>query len=345
MNELTTAERPAATAELPHLLREPEPLAEYTGKPPKLLALDGGGVRGLIPALILAEVEERTGRRTAELFDLISGTSTGGIIACFLALPGEDGSPGRPASEVVRFYTEQCPKIFHASRARKVTTLGGVLNEKFNAEQLESSLKLALGEARLSDAATDLLVTAYDIEGRRPFFFKSSRAKMSGARDYPMWLVARCTSAAPTFFEPVEIKHGEDHIHALIDGGVNVNNPSMCAYAEVCSGKASHALLVSLGTGRTTMPMPIADAKHWGLAHWARPLLTIVFDGVSDIVDYQLDQLLGNRHVRLQASLDGASEAFDDATEENMDALKRQARKLIEDKDAEIDALCEALVA
>jgi uncharacterized protein len=184
-------------------------------RPPRLLALDGGGVRGLIPALVLAEIEERTGRRTAELFDLIAGTSTGGIIACFLALPGEDGGPGRPASDVVRFYTEECPKIFHAERRRKLRTIGGVLDEKYDADQLERSLQLALGDARLSDAVTDVVITAYDIEGRRPFFFKSARAKLQGHRDYLMWVVARSTSAAPTFFEPVAVGHkGGKHMHA-----------------------------------------------------------------------------------------------------------------------------------
>jgi patatin-like phospholipase/acyl hydrolase len=315
------------------------------GRPPRLLALDGGGVRGLIPAMVLTEIEQRTGRRTSELFDLIAGTSTGGIMACFLALPGEDGSPGRPASDVVRFYTEECPKIFHASRGRKLRTLGGLRDEKYNAAQLERSLKLALGDARLSDTATDLIVTAYDIEGRRPFFFKSARAKLQGHRDYPMWLVARSTSAAPTFFEPVAVGHkGGKHMHALIDGGVNVNNPAMSAYAEVCSGRARHALMVSLGTGRRTTPMKITDARHWGLAHWARPLLNIVFDGVSDVVDYQLDQLLGERHVRLQAGLMTASEAFDDASVENMEALKDDARTLIAERSDDLDRLCEALV-
>jgi uncharacterized protein len=291
------------------------------------------------------EIEERTGRRTAELFDLIAGTSTGGIIACFLALPGDDGRPGRPASEVVRFYTEECPKIFRLSRGRRMRTLGGLLDEKYDASQLERSLQLALGDARLSDTATDLVVTAYDIEGRRPFFFKSARAKLHGHRDYPMWLVARCTSAAPTFFEPVAVGHkGGKHMHALIDGGVNVNNPSMSAYAEVCSGRAHDALMVSLGTGRPTTPMKLTDARHWGLAHWARPLLNIVFDGVSDLVDYQLDQLLGERHVRLQAGLMTASESFDDASVANLEALKDDARALISERSADIDRLCDALL-
>jgi uncharacterized protein len=323
------------------LLTEPAPEAE--GAPPKLLALDGGGVRGLIPAMVLVELEERTGRRTAELFDLVSGTSTGGIIAAFLASPGPDGRGG-PASDVIRFYTEECPKIFHHSLKRKVTSVGGLVDEKYSAAQLEKSLKLALGEeTMLRDTVTDLVVTAYDIEGRRPFFFKSARAKQEGHKDYPLWLVARCTSAAPTFFEPVEV-HSGGHMHALIDGGVYVNNPSMSAYAEVCSGRARHALLVSLGTGRRTTPMKISEAKHWGLAHWARPLLEIVFDGVSDVVDYQLDQLLGDRHVRLQAMLHSASESFDDASMENLEALKQQGQELIAERSEDIDRLCEALV-
>jgi uncharacterized protein len=90
--------------------------------------------------------------------------------------------------------------------------------------------------------------------------------------------------------------------------------------------------------------MMLAEARHWGLAHWARPLLNIVFDGVSDVVDYQLDQLLGERHVRIQAGLMTASESFDDASLENMDALQADARTLIAERTQDIDRLCEALV-
>jgi uncharacterized protein len=310
---------------------------------PKLLALDGGGVRGLISAAILAEVEARTGRRTAELFDLVAGTSTGGIIAAFLVLPGEDGGHGRPAQDVITFYTQECPKIFHRSRLRKVTTLGGIVTEKYSHDQLLTSLQTYLGDYRLSDAVTDLVIPAYDLEGRTPFFFKSSRARLEPERDHPVVTAALATSAAPTFFEPVLLEESGRRV-TLVDGGVYANNPSLCAYAEVCSGRARDALMLSLGTGRVVKPIPYEQAMSWGLANWARPILSVVLDGVSDVVDYQLDQLLGERHIRLQADLADASEMFDDVTEENMQRLLERAMELVEERTDTVERLCEQLL-
>jgi uncharacterized protein len=317
------------------------------GHPPKLLALDGGGVRGLIPAMILSEIEQRTGKRTAELFDLIAGTSTGGIITAFLALPAKDGRPGRPAHEVVDFYIQEIPKIFHRSLARKLETIEGILHEKFDAAQLEQSLRTYIGEREmLSDAVTEVLIPAYDLEAHEPFFFRSSGARADPEGDYPMWVAARATAAAPTFFEPMPVRsqNGKRRF-SLVDGGVYVNNPAACAYAEVCSGKARHALLVSMGTGRRTMPVTHDEVKEWGLARWARPLLNVVFDGVSDVVDYQLDQFLGDHHVRFQSMLTTASVAFDDASPENLERLKDEGRQVIAEQNGEIERVCEILVA
>src|ERR1700742_3801709 len=114
-----------------------------------ILAIDGGGIRGLIPALVLAEIEKRTGRPTSGLFDLVAGTSTGAIIACALTRPAP-----LSAEEVAAIYEDEGPQIFHASLLKKVTSLGGVLDERYDARGLVTSLQRHLGTARLADAVT-----------------------------------------------------------------------------------------------------------------------------------------------------------------------------------------------
>src|SRR3954464_5298965 len=94
----------------------------------KVLSIDGGGIRGLIPALVLAEIERRTGRATAELFDLIAGTSTGGILACGLTCPGEGGRPRHSAEELAELYRTEGPRIFDRSLIRRITTAEGLLD-------------------------------------------------------------------------------------------------------------------------------------------------------------------------------------------------------------------------
>jgi uncharacterized protein len=303
----------------------------------RILSIDGGGIRGIIPALVLAEVEARTGRRIAELFDLVAGTSTGGILACALTVPG-----ARPARELVELYRTEGPRIFHRSLVRRVETADGLLDEKYDDAALRAALADYLGTARLSDATTRVLATAYDLEGREPYFFKSWRAD----RDAPMVEVARATAAAPTYFEPI----GVDGL-ALVDGGVFATNPAMCAYAEAArlaqeAGARIDVRLLSLGTGRLTRPIHLADARGWGLLEWVRPLIDVVFDGVADTVDYQLQHILGEgAYTRLQTDLDQASDALDDASPANLARLEGEAAGLIAARSAELDAVCAELVA
>ncbi|MCW3012723.1 MAG: Patatin [Solirubrobacterales bacterium] len=299
----------------------------------KVLSIDGGGIRGLIPALVLEELEARTGRRVAELFDLVAGTSTGGILACALTRPG-----AAPASELVELYRTEGPKIFRRSLAHRVRSGEGLLEEKHDDAALDDALTRYLGSGRLSGASTRVLVTAYDLQARAPYFFKSWRAD----RDGPLRIVARATAAAPTYFEPVEV--GE---RSLIDGGVFATNPAMCAYAEavVLSG-APPTFVLSLGTGRQTRPIAHADAASWGLVQWVRPVIDVVFDGVSDTVEYQLQHLMpGDAVVRLQTELDRASDALDDASARNLALLEEQARELLVREDAALDAACAVLLA
>jgi hypothetical protein len=148
--------------------------------------------------------------------------------------------------------------------------------------------------------------------------------------------VARATSSAPTYFEPAQV--GD---RSLIDGGVCAVNPAMCAYAEVLRDAAAvDVTLLSLGTGEHTRRRPWKQIKDWGLAEWARPILEVVFDGISDVVDYQLRQALGDgRYWRLQVELTRASDDLDDARPENIRRLREHGEELIEARSAEIDLL------
>jgi patatin-like phospholipase/acyl hydrolase len=259
----------------------------------KVLAIDGGGIRGLIPALVLTEIERRTGRPTGELVDLVAGTSTGAIIACALTKPDP-----LPAQRIAEIYVEDGPRIFDRSLLKRITSIGGLVDERYDADGLVASLERHLGTARLVDARPPLLLTAYDIERRRAVFLRGD--------DVPMVAAAHASSAAPTYFEPVRVDGA-----ALVDGGVYAMNPAVCAYAET-GGELE--LLLSLGTGEHTRPLPFDEVRGWGQLEWARPVLDVVFDGTADAVDMQLEALLGSAYVRLQTPLDEASDDLDDAS-------------------------------
>lgn len=324
-------------------------------RPFRILSIDGGGIRGLIPALLLTELEKLARRPIAELFDLIVGTSTGGIIALGLTAPGPDGHPRNSAQDLADLYLQQRSRIFHRGLWDEIRNPGGLLDERYDSSGIEEVLKEHFLEARLRDAVTEVMVTAYDLEKRDPFFFRSRRAKEDSRYDFPMWLAARATSAAPTYFEPVLIQWPELDRDTLVDGGVFANNPAMCAYAEAQAamrdGRAtsSEILLVSLGTGHFARPLDFDDAKDWGLAGWARPILDVMFDGVADTVDYQLRMLLPPnaqglpRYHRFQVALDQDLDDMDNITPTNMEGLQRMARRMLATHGPEVSGLATRL--
>jgi patatin-like phospholipase/acyl hydrolase len=159
----------------------------------RILSIDGGGIRGIIPALVLAEIEARTGRSIAGLFDLVAGTSTGGILACGLTAPQP-----RTAQELVGLYRTQGPRIFRRSLWQRVVSADGLANARHDAGPLQEVLEEYLGEARLGEARPRLLATAYDLQAREPYFFKSWRTGEEPARDLLLRTVAQATAAAPT---------------------------------------------------------------------------------------------------------------------------------------------------
>jgi len=308
--------------------------------------MDGGGIRGLIPALVLAEIERRTGRRTAEMVDFVAGTSTGGILACALTRPGADGAPLFSAEEIAEIYVEEGPRIFRRSLLKRIFSVQGWVDERYEDDGLDGALERYLGDAALSETLCDVLVTAYEIHDRFAFFFRSRRARNDPTYDFPLTQVARATSAAPSYFEPAQVTDRAGvRTYPLIDGGVYAVNPSMCAYADVvATGQADRLeLMLSLGTGAHTRAYTFEETRWWGQLAWARPALDMVFDGVADTIEFEAGTLMGDRYVRLQTELDVASDDLDDASPANLAALRTEADRLIAASAAELDRVCAIL--
>ncbi len=311
-------------------------------RPFRILSVDGGGIRGIIPAVVLREIEKITKQSISALFDLMAGTSTGGIIACGLATPGASGGPRYAARDMARFYEKKGPEIFHLSPLRRLFTLGGWAEEKYPAHAIERELMRFFGITSLSETLTPLLIPAYEIERRFPFFFKSHRAVSDAAYDYPLWQAARATSAAPAYFEPAKVTSRTGRSYALIDGGVFANNPALCAFVEARAFfEAGEIVLVSLGTGKQDRPIPYEKASGWGKAGWAPRILDVMMDGVSDTVDYQLRQLLdGDHYFRFQADLNLADDDMDDTSPLNLLKLREQGERLVARERTRIEKLC-----
>jgi patatin-like phospholipase/acyl hydrolase len=336
----------------------------------RILSIDGGGVRGLIPALVLKTIEERlqsqpghSETRIVDRFDLVAGTSSGGLTSIALTAPKTPLSP----DELVQFYTEASPKIFHRSFWRWLYTIGGLFGPKYSSTPLREALTGKVHDGMLSEATRDLLITSFDMNACEPHFFKRWKALASTDRDLPLVDVALSTSAAPTYFG----SHGVGEM-ALVDGGVFANNPVIAAIAEALGRNSDPPALlrpedlfvVSIGTGDFKTHFKQSEVGGWGTLAWVTageevPVLSAMMEGSADAADYWAHMLLnhspgderpsattlgrGKRFYRLQAELD-AEIGLDDASRKTLEqTLPDAAHELIRERDAEIDEIVAAL--
>jgi len=342
----------------------------------KILSIDGGGIRGIVPAKILAEIEKRTGKRICTLFNLIAGTSTGGILAAGLALPKPNTKePKYTAADLINIYRERGGEIFYEPFLEKVMKLDDISRPKYSSDGRDKVLKEYFGNTPLEDALTEVFVTSYDIQLRTPVFFTSQTNKEERTNRYyrkissgfTMHQAAMATSAAPTYFKPHKVEASAEHdtqergFYALVDGGVFANNPTSLALMEAIidskkPGKTplelKDILVVSLGTGSLTRRYDYEKAANWGLVGWVQPLLNITLDGSSESVAVQLEQLLPKaqdrppQYYRFQALLDAGKglDDMDKAEPENIKNLEKLAEEIIAKEDQNLNKLCKLLV-
>jgi patatin-like phospholipase/acyl hydrolase len=264
----------------------------------RILSIDGGGIRGIIPVILLQRLSAETGLAGwLDKVDLLAGTSTGGLIALGLAA-------GKPLEEIRDIYVTKASEIFDTSTWHTISHLGNLFGAKYDIGNLEKVIKPYLGETTtLASLAKKVLIASFlldsgpaDPRGRtwKPKIFHNFKGEDSDGGELA-YKVGLYTSAAPTYFQPDD---------GYVDGGVFASNPSMCALAQTQDSRIgldrpiSDLALLSLGTGISLEYIDKPD-PDWGEAQWIKPLIEIMLDGVSGIADYQCRKILGDRYQRL----------------------------------------------
>ena len=338
-----------------------------------ILSIDGGGIRGILPGVILAYLEEKLQEKTndpdvrlCDYFDLLAGTSTGGILTCMYITPDDKGRPKFTAQDAVDLYLKNGKEIFSIPLGRKILNILGLFEAKYPVKNIERILRIYLGEIKLSQALKPCMITAYEIFQRKTVFFNKVDTQKEITNDYLLRDIARSTSAAPTYFKPAEIHSNYGAPLYLIDGGMFANNPAMCAYAEARTLKfkdllkrndksdypnATEMILLSIGTDSQGDPYSYRKAKKWGVIGWLKPLIDILMSGNSETVHYELNQLFGaidpanlSNYIRLEPKVETAKSAMDIATAENMIALEEAGKIFVADNAEQLDKIVELLI-
>jgi len=259
----------------------------------RVLSLDGGGIKGVFSAAVLAELERMTGKRIVEHFDLIAGTSTGGIIAVALGLDV-------PASQILELYQEKGTEIFR--RTGLFPSLRGGLRARHRSAPLREALRQIFGEKRLAEARCRLVVPAFDADSGQVHVFKTGHHPRIRQDPHELAVdVALATSAAPIFF-PV---HVSGPGKALIDGGVWANSPVTVALLEcqhVLGWPISRIDVLSVGTTFEPFHVP-GRLFDLGLLRWREKLVRLLLAAQQQAALAQARLMVGDSLLRIDENV------------------------------------------
>lgn len=282
----------------------------------KILSIRGGGIRGLAPATLFRDIEDMTGRPFALNFDLIAGTSTGGILAIALGL-------GIAARQIVEFYLEDGPAIFK----RRLLHRFGLTGSKYDSKVLQAALQKRFGGRQFSSCGVKTMVTSTDLKTLSACFLKSWA--ITKEVDYQAWMPALATSAAPTYFDAVAGRY--------VDGGLFANDPALYALAEACELSDLPRTLSSKSVKilDVACPRPAEQSVKGGDAlEFAPRAFDVVLESGMDAVEEACKRFLGDNYMCVKPDLSpvwpelgvAASPALDDASKVNLLALQNVGR-------------------
>lgn len=295
-------------------------------RPFRILSIDGGGVRGIIPARFLKALEEMSQQPIHTLFDLIVGTSTGGLIALGLTCPHQQHQgPKYRAQDIVDFYLKESASIFKHSLLRNMRTGVGLWGAKYDRKPFDAILEIFFGEARLSEALSKVVLPTYSLIEKTPHLFSSIEARDTKI-DYWMRDIAGATSAAPTYFDPKIFQDNQGKQSIDIDGGIFANNPEsiavMEAYKQQPNLERKDIFLISMGTGSIQFNRRSDQLSNAGVIGWVMRanLIDLMMSADSDWYNDEISAIYPNAS-RLQVSLPENLGAMDDATPQALQGL------------------------
>jgi patatin-like phospholipase/acyl hydrolase len=286
----------------------------------RILSLDGGGIKGAFTASVLAAIEDEIKEPIGEYFDLIAGTSTGGILALGLGFR-------IPAKKIMEFYRDMGPQIFPVMGRLGIKGLFRQLfGTKYSHAALRAALVQVLADRKFGESKNRLVIPTYDAVGGRIFLLKTAHhPRFRYDIDAPAVDVALATSAAPTYFaaSPFPTHVGS----SFVDGGVWANNPILAAVIEaVCFLNVPLDQIDVLSIGTTATPFNIARNKDAGIIRWNVGMINLMFEAQAEAALDEAKLLLKNRIFRIDVMTRPGEFSLDDATPDKIAQLMNLGR-------------------
>lgn len=313
----------------------------------RILCIDGGGLRGIVPLQFIKEIERITKEPIHKTFDLIAGTSTGGLLTIALTLQDnesvETDKRKYELEEIENIYLNEGKKIFPQKNffKKKTSILTKLFSPEFNTKNFDAVLNKYFSDERISKCLRPIFITSYNIHRNIPIYFTSRDALTSLDKNVKLKEVCRATSAAPTYFPSYELNFNTENL-MCIDGGIIMNNPSLGALVEVLGNKdykfykidnkmlsLEDICVLSLGTGYSANLMNVKKVKLWGTIKWIRPIIDISLGGASKIAHKQISTIfkasgVEKNYLRLDIDIDKKYSEMSDSRDSTLTYLKNQ---------------------
>jgi patatin-like phospholipase/acyl hydrolase len=316
------------------------------GKTIKILSIDGGGVKGIVSARILQEIEKRTKKHTTQLFSAAIGTSTGGLLVLGLALPNADGSPKNSAKDMVSVYKNYSKKIFKKTFLKNILSGYGLWGAKYDRENLDAILKAIFQDAKISETLIPVYAPIYLINENNIQAINTISAKENKKNDFYLRDVAGATTSAPTYFAPKKLDNILDNVHYLAaDGGLYVNDPEITSILIDIdiSPKldVENMLIISIGTAQVDSKSKEIVSNN-GILGWlkGKNLISNMIDAETNLESKISKALFKNHRYRMEVILNGDLSEMDNANDENLKRLLELAEEYISNNDAIINEIC-----
>ncbi|HCU06093.1 MAG TPA: hypothetical protein DIC42_00700 [Holosporales bacterium] len=301
----------------------------------RVLSIDGGGIKGLLVLELLALMEQKTGKHTTELFDMIGGTSAGALIATLLTI--KDPKTGKPKF-TARSLKEELMKHYPNFFVTKWGSFCGIMKEKYKVTPARNILTKLAGEALFGEAIIPTFVTAFNVSGESKYHKLSILGSYTHNDKGKTVIDAALSSmSAPVFFKPHQSSDG----NIYLDGGLVANNPSLLAY---CQAKeyfqhASRLVLLSMGAGSFSDHASSRKFLHTGLIDIGPELPNMFLQGQQSITQETLHYMPDVSDFRIDPILEGDKIELDDTSQKAMDHLSVTALRWWGDHPDKVDEI------